>query len=347
MNTFGHPLPTPADSTTAPSPARLFVVGASAGGVAALLELFAALPADFPAAVAVALHVGDRPSMLPAVIARRCRLQVSHAHDGDPLSPGHIHVAPPDHHLLVVGRQLRLTRGPKEHHTRPAIDPMFSSAAMVHGPAVVGVVLTGMLDDGTAGLQAIKERGGQAIVQDPAEAFAPSMPASALRHVHVDHCLPLSRMGGLLCELAAVPVHHVATPAPERLRHEHELVTGEGDAMEHLEAIGTPSPFACPQCHGGLWEVMDSRPQRYRCHTGHGYTLRTLQQSLASASDEAGRNALRSLQERQLLLRHMALQQRATAHESEAERTETAARRVERQVEVLRKLLEDGPEPLE
>ena len=262
------------------APSRLVVVGASAGGVQALRALAAELPADFPCALLVVLHVGAHPSILPRLLSRSGALSATHAVDGEPYRPGHIHVAPPDHHLLVDGARLRLARGPKEHHARPAIDPLFRSAALAHGPGVVGVVLTGRLDDGTAGLQAIKAGGGITVVQDPADAIEPSMPASALRHVQVDHCVPLAGIGALLDSLVRTDVAPRAA-APEievasTMTHEHALSLSLGDPMQHLQAIAAPSPFVCPDCSGGL-SVGDRRrepaalslPHRACVHAAH------------------------------------------------------------------------------
>ena len=179
----------------------IVVIGASAGGVEALGFLAAALPDDFAAAVLVVLHVGAHNSVLPWLLNQRGPLPACHPRDGDPIRPGHIYVAPPDHHLLVEPGRVRLVRGPRENWARPAVDPLFRSAARAYGPGVVGVILTGGLNDGTAGLFEIKRRGGLAVVQDPADAISPGMPRSALRHVVVDHCLPLRNIPALLAEL--------------------------------------------------------------------------------------------------------------------------------------------------
>ncbi len=255
---------------------RLIVVGASAGGVPALLQLTAGLPAALPAAVLVVLHVGAHRSMLPVLMDGRSPLDVAHARHGEALVAGTVRVAPPDHHVLVADGHLQLTRGPKVHHSRPAIDPLFRSAALAYGAQTVGVVLTGMLDDGTAGLQAVKSCGGVAVVQDPLDATEPSMPASALRHVAVDHCLPLAGMPALLTRLAQAPVAGGPPADHAALKHEQALLLAEGDAMDHLRAIAEPTAFACPECHGGLWEMRDSLPPQYRCHTGHGFSERSL-----------------------------------------------------------------------
>jgi two-component system chemotaxis response regulator CheB len=327
---------------------RLVVIGASLSGVTALTDIVAALPGDFAVPILVVLHVGERPSVLPQVLANRSELRASHARHGELLRNGHIHVAPPDHHMLVVDGHIVLSRGPKEHRTRPAIDPLFRSAALSRGADVIGVVLTGLLDNGTAGLQAIKAAGGTAVVQDPEEALAPSMPASALRYVDVDHCVTLPLVPVLLTSLVAEPGRgSVATALRRCFAHEEEVALQEEDPMEHLEAIGSPSTFTCPECHGTLWRILDSRPRRYRCHTGHGFTERTLRDAMAGASDEAMESARRSLQERELLLRDMAEESRATGSVAEATRLDAAAKQLNRQGELLVELLEQGPEPFE
>lgn len=337
-------------------PPRVVVIGASAGGVHALQALAAALPADFAAALLVVLHVGSHPSILPRLMSRSGPLAATHASDGEPFQSGHIHIAPPDHHLLVDGARLRLSRGPKEHHARPAVDPLFRSAALALGPAVVGVVLTGRLDDGTAGLQAIKAAGGITVVQQPSDAVEPSMPASALRFVQVDHCVPLAALGGLLTTLvrgeAAPAAPHVAAAGASAAAsgagiatHEQALMLSLGDPMQHLQAIATPSPFVCPDCSGGLWQIGGAQPPRYRCHTGHAFTLRTLLHAQGEATDEAVWGALRALQEQEMLLHTLLEQQRLQGDSADAARTEQLMRDAAHQADLLRKLLERMPEP--
>lgn len=185
-------------------PARdIIVVGASAGGVEALLELVGGLPPDLPAAVLVVIHHPEgRPSVLPELLSRRGPLPASHAQDGEPILPGHIYVAPPDHHLTVEGGLLHLSHGPRINRVRPAIDPLFRSAAAAFGPRVVGVVLSGTLDDGTAGLVEIHRHGGMGVAQDPADALFKSMPESAIARDHVEYVLPPSAIAPLLTQLA-------------------------------------------------------------------------------------------------------------------------------------------------
>ena len=325
----------------------LVMIGTSAGGVPALMQLTAALPPDFAAPLLIVLHVGARNSVLPTILGRVCPMPVKHAQDDEPLLPGHVYVAPPDHHLLVDDYRMRLTRGPKENHCRPAIDPLFRSGALAAGVDAVGVVLTGMLDDGTAGLQAIKRCGGIAVVQDPDEAYEPSMPLSALRHVEVDHCVSMAIMPLLLCTLVAGRRGGARPDGTEAVVHEHQLTLNTERRMEHLRAIGKPSTYTCPECHGDLWEVLDSRPTRFRCHTGHGFTTRALQQALAESGEQSVWNAMRALEERQMLLEQMATQHRAVGDEDEAARLESVAMRLREQVRTMRSLVELELPPVE
>ena len=323
---------------------RIVAVGASTGGVQALMMLAASLPSDFPAALLVVQHIGRFRSILPELLGQRGALEAAHAVDGEPIRAGRIVVAPPDRHLLVEDGKLRLLNGPKEHHSRPAIDPLFRSAALAHGPAVVGVVLTGRLDDGTAGLQAIKACGGIAVVQDPADAAEPSMPSSALAYVDVDHRVPLDALGPLLVELVRRPAPPpVAAPAG-RLRHEQALTLSQGEAMEHLDAIAGPSPFVCPDCQGGLWEMKDSAPPRYRCHTGHAYTLRTLRHAQAEATDGALWSAVRALQEGEALLQRLAEWHGSEGRRDQALHARERAHELALQASRLRRLVESPNE---
>lgn len=326
---------------------RVIVIGASSGGVSALQRLAASLPADLPAPVVVVLHIGAYRSMLPELLSYRGPLPAHHAQDGEAVQPGRIYVAPPEHHLLLVAGTVRLTRGPKEHHARPAIDPLFLSAALSHGADVVGVVLTGMLDDGTFGLQAIKRCGGTAVVQDPGEAVQPSMPLSALQHVEVDHCVPLATMGALLGSLANVRPSHARAAHDESLRHEQAIMLFEGNGMEHLSAVATPSPFACPDCHGGLWEISGSDPLRFRCQVGHGFTIRSLQHAHWSVTDDAVWTALRALQEKSEMIRRMASIERSRGEAERAASLEEIARQIDDQCQGLHALTDKSPMPVE
>jgi len=325
---------------------QLVVIGASAGGVRALSALVARLPADFPAPLLVVLHIGAHRSILAEILDQAGALPAEQARQGESIEAARIYVAAPDRHLLVIDDSVQLSLAAKEHHTRPAIDPLFLSAALAHGPGAIGVILTGRLDDGTAGLQAIKVCGGIAVVQDPADAEVPDMPASALRNVDVDHCVPLDEMAQLLTSLASRPVEAAPLrPAPAPLVHEQALFLAKGDPMEHLPMIGSPSSYVCPECHGGLWEVGGARPRRLRCHTGHGFSLRTLQDTLAEAADESLWNARRALQERLLLLREMAAAPPEEPIRQDA--VTSAAVRLQSQLGQLERLMAEVPDPVE
>ncbi|HMC14669.1 MAG TPA: chemotaxis protein CheB, partial [Albitalea sp.] len=248
--------------------------------------------------------------------------------------------AAPDHHMVLEAGAIRLVRGPKEHHSRPAVDPLFRSVAIEYGERAIGVVLTGTLDDGTAGLQAIKDCGGMAIVQDPRDAEEPSMPMSALAHVDVDRCVPLDAMPATLQALVTAPARAAAARAATPWVHENAIAVGAGDAMDHLEAIGRPSTFVCPDCKGSLWEVDGTQPPRYRCHTGHGFSLRSLQQTQLEETEAALWGAIRALQEKELLTRKLAETQATGGDADAARETLALAEETARQCRQLRAMVE-------
>jgi two-component system, chemotaxis family, protein-glutamate methylesterase/glutaminase len=316
---------------------NIVVIGASAGGVSALQQLAADLPPQFPAVVLIVLHIGANRSQLPALLEAAGPNSAAHASDGETIRTGHLAVAPPDCHLLLEKGVLRLTRGPKENFARPAIDPLFRSAALTYGPRVIGVILTGGLDDGTAGLQAIKASGGLAVVQDPDTAFARDMPDSALKYVEVDHCVPLNSLANTLLELIKEPSATAGETNP-MLRHEQAPQNGVVNAIEDLKAIGTPSALACPECGGGLWEINDANPPRYRCHTGHAYSLRSLEYAMNETTEAALWSAVRALQERAVVTRRIAVETSGSKDRPDADGT-ARADTDERYAADLRKLI--------
>lgn len=278
----------------------LVVMGASTGGVEALRSVCAGLPAAFGAAVLVVLHVDAHASILPDILSHHAVLPVAHAFDGEPIEAGRIYVAPPDYHMLVEGSTIVLDRGPKEHHTRPALDPLFRSAAEQAGARVIAVVLTGDLNDGTAGVHYVKRAGGTAIVQDPDEAVAPAMPLGALRHGRVDHRLPLADIPVFLSRWAA----EQGLPA---------LASGRGHAMAKLpprpdvDPHSTDrTPFVCPSCKGSLLRREDGGLQEFRCYVGHRFTLETLAHAQGQSTDEALWSSYRALTEKAMLLHLLA-----------------------------------------
>ncbi|HEX8115863.1 MAG TPA: chemotaxis protein CheB, partial [Pyrinomonadaceae bacterium] len=251
------------------------VIGASAGGVEALSAIVAGLPADFPAAVFVVLHTSPQsPCILAGILDRAGPLPARYAEDRERIAPGRVYVAPPDRHLVVEPTRVRLTLGPKENRFRPAVDPLFRSAAQTYGPRVVGVILTGNLDDGTSGLLAIKQLGGTAVVQDPREAFSPSMPLSALEHVEVDYRLPLREIAPRLVRLATSQADEVeeVREVPEKMEIEVRIAKEDRATEAGVLKLGEPSNYACPDCHGVLLRMKAEGPMRFRCHTGHAFT---------------------------------------------------------------------------
>jgi two-component system, chemotaxis family, protein-glutamate methylesterase/glutaminase len=308
------------------SVSKLIVIGASTGGVTALRRLFSGLAVGIDVPVLVVQHIGSHPSRLPELLSES-GLAVRHARHGERLGRGKFLVAPPGHHLLVEDHAVCLSNGPKEHHTRPAIDPLFRSAALAFGAEVIGVVMTGKLDDGTAGLQAIKSLGGLAVVQDPGDAEASEMPLSALEHCDVDHRVVLDDMAALLRRLVSTPgtakprpLEAAAPPAPAlppALGPEMAVMLGRGTPHAHLSEIGSPSAFACPDCQGVLWRINGSQPVRFRCHTGHAYTARTLDAAMRTASESSLWKTLRSLQERLMLLETIRRHERRGRHSAD------------------------------
>jgi len=286
---------------------RIVVVGASAGGVEGLMSLARTLPADLPAAVFMVLHVpAYASSVLPQLLNRAQGLHADHAIEGEPIQNGRIYVAPPDHHLLMNAACVQLGRGPSENGHRPAIDPLFRAAARWHGSSVIGVVLSGSLDDGTAGLMAIKMSGGLCLVQDPTDALYPSMPKSALEHVEIDHVAPLAELGALITRLVAEPVVSPASATRPELDALGAEALVAADTATMIGQHGVPSSFACPDCHGVLWEINDGELTRFRCRVGHGYLGQSLYAAMSERVEEALWIALRALKESSALLTRMA-----------------------------------------
>jgi len=319
----------------------IVVIGASAGGIEALQQLLRPLRPDFPASIFVTVHFPENSrSVLPRILTRAGRIPAVAAADGESIVAGRIYVAPPNHHLLLERDCVRLVRGPRENGNRPAIDPMFRSAAIAFGPRVVGVVLTGLLDDGTAGLAAIKRAGGVAVVQDPSDAMFPSMPESAIQYVDVDHVVPMRSMAGILSTLVDQPLETMS-PVPTRGDiMENRLSAGDIDAIERAdEHPGTPSSFGCPDCGGVLWAIADGEFVRFRCRVGHGWTSEALLEKQASVLDDALWTALRTLEESASLSHQIAARHRARGADALASRFEAQAESSESKGAVIREAL--------
>src|SRR5687767_903269 len=289
-------------------PKDIVVVGASAGGIEALRVLIGALPADFSASLFIVVHTSPgAPSMLADILARSGRLPAITPDDGERIQAGTIYVAPPDRHLLVEPNRVRVTRGPKENRFRPAIDPLFRSAAQTYGPGVAGVILTGYLDDGTAGLWTVKQLGGTAIVQDPADALVPFMPLNAVTHVQVDYCLPVDEIAPVLARLTTEAMEEEgAYHVPKDVEIEVNIAKEQKALEAGVLQLGEPSNYACPECHGVLLQMKEGTLFRFRCHTGHAYSIESLMTDISEKMDDALWNSIRAFEEGELFMRHMA-----------------------------------------
>jgi two-component system chemotaxis response regulator CheB len=313
---------------------EIIVVGASAGGVEAVPRLIASLPADLPASVFVVLHIPVLgPDLLAEIVGRRAALAVGNGVDGEEILPGRVYLAPPDMHLqLEIGR-VRLNRGPRENRHRPAIDALFRSAAEAYGPRVTGVVLTGHLDDGTAGLNSVKTHGGVTIVQDPKDSVAPGMPESALRNVKVDYCVPLAEIGPLLVRLATA-----RTISPRRRAVKVEKRSLSPREME--KKFGRPTGFVCPECNGPLWETKIGRALQFRCHVGHAYSPESLMADHADGLERALWSAVRTFDEQAALLRRLKERRFSSPSHGTGSDLETRAVKFEADADAIRKLLQ-------
>lgn len=264
----------------------IVVIGASAGGVEALSELVRELPADLPASLFVVMHLqAGVSSFLPDILTRAGRLRAGHPVHGEAIVPGRIYIAPPDNHLMLRRGYMNVLRGPKENGHRPAVDALFRSASIAYGPRVIGVVLTGYHDCGTAGLLSIKARGGLAIVQDPMDALVMNMPRAAVEHVAVDHVVPLRDIAPLLARLVSTPTGPSPTHLPGVVA---EL---EGDEL------GVSADIVCPICQGKLTESEVNGFQMFRCHVGHSFSLETVAAEQAEEVERALWAAARALEE--------------------------------------------------
>jgi two-component system chemotaxis response regulator CheB len=287
----------------------IVVIGASAGGVEALLELVTTLPKDFPAPIFIVQHVAPYSlSLMPQLLSRVSALPAKHPHNGEVIEPGVIYVAPPDHHLLIEEDHVLVTRGPKENRFRPSIDALFRSAAYTYGPRVIGVVLTGFLDDGTSGLWSVQRLGGLVVVQDPNDADFPAMPTNALEFVTADHIVPLSQIGSLLTRLTSEPPAkkpHVSAEEMNLLKVEFTIAKQNSAFELGIIDKGKLTPFTCPDCHGALTQLVEGNIIRYRCHTGHAYTASALLSEVSDSVESMLYQSMRGLEETKMLLQNL------------------------------------------
>jgi two-component system, chemotaxis family, protein-glutamate methylesterase/glutaminase len=315
----------------------LVVVGVSAGGMDALTRLVAQLPGGFPAPVFVVQHLAADTTgqALVRALNKHGALECTQPRHGEAFRSGHVYVAPSDHHMMVGKRNIVITKGAHENRSRPGIDPLFRSAAVAHGSNVIGVLLTGYLDDGTAGLAAIQACGGTCVVQDPKDAAYPDMPQNALNQVKVDHCLPLAEMGALLSTLVLRRPGKDVT-CPKDIAIEARIAERVLSDLRSVEALGHQVPFNCPGCGGVLWKVRKGKSLRYRCHTGHAYTAPVLLAQQTAKIEETLWVALRMFEERRNLLMTMAASRTGVGARSASERAAESEVHIDRIRTILR-----------
>ncbi|GAA6619050.1 chemotaxis protein CheB [Scytonema sp. NUACC26] len=327
----------------------IIVVGASAGGVEALTKLVALLPSDLPAAIFIVVHVSaQHKSFLPDILKRRSLLPVAHAKDGEPIEHGRIYVAPPDYHLLVKRGYIRLVMGPKENRCRPAVDPLFRTAAKAYKSRVVGVVLSGALDDGTAGLIDVKKLGGVAVVQNPDDALFSGMPNSAIQHVDVDRILPLVSIAPVLVHLAYEPITTQGSlnmSNESELEMEPDIVELDGVGLRSNKQIGKSANLSCPDCGGSLFQLQERNFLQFRCRVGHSFSAANLQAAQAQVQEEALWAAIRSLEERAELMLNMAANARSSNRTQSAKLFEAQAIEAQQRSDLIRQALFMGQLP--
>ena len=318
----------------------IVVIGASAGGLEPLLELVRTLPEDLPAAMFVVIHVSaDSPGALPGLLERAGPFVSHWPSDAESIEHGTIYVARPDHHLLIKPGLVESTRGPQENGFRPAVDPLFRTAAEAYGPRVIGIVLSGGLDDGTYGLMVIKKYGGIAIAQDPQEAMFPGMPMHAIQKAGVHHVLKVREMSAVIARLVREPVTtgaHAMTGGKQSFVDAAEVGTS---ALEAKSLAGPPSVFTCPACGGALWELRDGELLRFRCHVGHSYTEKALLTAQAENLESVLWAALRALEEHAEMRRRMARRAATGHYPPMAKRFEQQAAEAEQRALLIRELL--------
>lgn len=326
----------------------IIVIGTSSGGIDALKELVAQLPRDLKAAVFVVLHVAPYSlGILPEILERAGPLPASNAKEWEQVEPGRIYVAPPDRHLLLEpSGHVRVTRGPRENRFRPAVDPLFRSAALAFGTRVVGVILTGWLDDGTAGLWAVKERGGTAVVQHPEDAFAPAMPLNAIKHVEVDHIVPLREIAPLLVRLTETQAEEEgARPVSEEMDIEIKVAREDNALESGIMKWGEPSVYACPECHGVLLQLKEGGGMRFRCHTGHAYSVDSLLAEFSEKTEASLWGAIRALEECVLFMRDLATHVGERHDGADAEELLTRAEEAQQRANLVRRAVMNHDNP--
>lgn len=312
----------------------VIAIGGSAGSIGVIRQICRSLPANLQASVLIAVHVAaDHPNLLAGILDSGGPLPASTAVDGEPLQDGRIYVAPADRHLLMDGRLLRLGRGPRENMARPAIDPLFRSVGISAGPRAIGVLLSGMLNDGASGLADLRRCGGVTVVQNPLDAVEGEMPQAALRASDIDYRAPASELADLLTRLMQEQTGPAVAP-PASVALEVAIAMGRPSDSPTVAEIADPVALTCPGCGGTLSQVKRS-PLRYRCQVGHGYTAEALAHEQEASVDEAFRIGLRVIGERAVLMEKMALDALQAGRAAAADSFDHRAREYKRHATIL------------
>jgi two-component system chemotaxis response regulator CheB len=318
----------------------IIVIGTSFGGVKALTDLVHGLPPGFPAALFVVCHFPpDAYSRLPEILSRSGPLLAAHAQDGEPVLPGRIYVAPPDFHMLLAPGAVRLSHGPRENGHRPAIDPLFRTAARAFGPRVVGVILTGARRDGAAGLMAVRADGGVAVVQSPEDALVADMPEAACNLAGADHVVPLAELPALLVRLVREAPPPRGAPMTDPLENMPPRIERDMAEQQEGRKRGQLTVFTCPECGGSMWQVDEKELTRFRCHTGHVYYGDGLLAEQSEVLEAALWTAVRAFREKAILAEQLAVTERAAGRTEAATRFEEESTLARRHAEVIQHML--------
>ncbi len=324
---------------------NIIVIGASAGGVEAILEVIRNIPEEAKVAVFIVQHIpAYSRSNLDKVIAVHTKLKTKKAEDGEPIQAGTIYVARPDRHLLLEGDSVVISKGPRENRFRPAVDTLFRSAAHAYRNRVVGVVLSGALNDGTSGMWSIKRYGGMAIVQDPEEALFPDMPKGVMQYTEVDYILPAAEIGKKIVEIAqeelVTPAGQTGITEAKLLEMEIEIAKGRNGLNMGILDQGVRSALTCPECHGGLTEFEEGKLLRYRCHTGHAHTAESLLSCLKDDMEKNMWEVMRGMEEANILLKLMAEKMKSAGRRETAKSFQEQAIILQKKAVEVQKVIE-------
>jgi two-component system chemotaxis response regulator CheB len=316
----------------------IVVIGGSSGGIEAVRTILAELPADLGASIFIVIHTAPAsPGVLDRILGRVSLLPVGYAVNREPIRPRRVSIAPVDHHLILERDHVRTTRGPRENRFRPAVDPLFRTAAVAHRHRVIAIVLSGGQDDGAVGIGLVKQHGGIAIVQDPQEAVAPAMPLAAIRHVSADYVLGADEIAGVLRQLVAEPVPDVEIAMDEE--ETRDIAEIGGHMIHGAELAGSPAPLTCPECGGALWQFQDGEVLQFQCHVGHRYSGESLESAQTDGLDQALWAGLRALEESAELRRRMSAHARQHGMAAIAASYDGQAQESEERAGIIRRVL--------